>query len=199
MDKEKLREKYGLKHDEKIILFVGRLERIKNIDFLIRSFVIVMEKISKAKLVIVGRGKEQKNLINLAKKLGIEKKTFFVGEVNPEKMPEVYNYADVVALPSISEASHTVVKEALACGVPVVSTNVGDVIEIITNPIIGTVVNSYDEKLFANALIKTIEIVNAKPEEVRKKCRKIALERFSFENIAKEFIDIYKEALGRRR
>jgi len=197
IDKKKMRKKYEFKPDEKIILFAGRIEKIKNLDFLIRSFTLVLTKVPNARLVIVGRGSEQENLVNLAKKLGIEDKIIFMGEVNPENMPEVLNCSDVFALSSLSESSPTVVREALACGIPVVSTNVGDVSGIITDPLLGTVVNEYDEKLFADALIKTIELTKAKPEEVKEKCREVALERFSFEKVAKEYINVYKSIVKR--
>ena len=198
MDKEKIRKKYGFKPDEKIILFVGRLEKIKNLDFLIRSFVFVINEVPNAKLVIVGRGSWQENLVNLVKELNLESNVIFMGEINPEEMPEVYNCADVLALSSMSEASPSVVREALACGVPVVSTNVGDASEIITDPLLGAIGNEYDEKLFAEALIKTIEIVKAKPEKVKERCRDVALERFSFEVIAKKYVEIYRLIVKRR-
>ncbi|ASJ03586.1 hypothetical protein A3L09_10120 [Thermococcus profundus] len=198
MDKEKMREKYGFEVNESVVLFVGRLEKIKNVDFLIRSFAILLRNAPNSRLVIVGRGTQQKNLANLAKDLGIEDRITFMGEVNPEKIPEVYNCADVLALPSLSEASPTVVREALACGIPVVSMNVGDVNKIITNPKLGIIVNEYNEKLFADALFETLKLVRDHPEEVKEKCREVALKRFSFETVAKSYLEVYKSLIRER-
>lgn len=195
MDKNKVLKKYGFKPEETIILFAGRIAKIKNIDFLIRSFALVKNEISNTMLVIVGRGKEQKHLENLVKELNLEKRVIFMGEVSPENMPEVYNCSDVYAISSYSEGDPIVVREALACGIPVVSTNVGDLKDIVSNEMLGKIVNSYNEKEFAEALIETIEIVKGSPEKVIKKCREVALERFTFERILKEFIEVYEEAL----
>ncbi|MDH7508582.1 MAG: glycosyltransferase family 4 protein [Methanomassiliicoccales archaeon] len=197
MDKNKLKEKYNLCRFDNIILFAERLSEVKNLKLLLESFALVENTLEDIALVIAGRGDKEWEIKLLSQKMDI-KNVILTGEVSPEKMPEIYNCADVVALTSWYEASPTVVKEALACGVPVVSTNVGDVSEIITDPQLGTVVDEYDEKLFADALIKTIEMTKAIPEEVRKKCREIALERFGFNKVAKEFLAVYEKAMTMR-
>ncbi len=197
IDKSKLRKKYGIDKFDNIILFAGRLSEQKNLPLLLKSFSLVESKLENSLLVIVGRGEKETEIKRLSSELNT-RNILFIGEVRDYQVPELLNCADVVALTSWYEASPTIVKEALACGVPVVTTNVGDVHEIITNPLLGTIVDRYDEKLFAEALIKTIETVKAKPEEVRERCREVALERFSFEVIAEKFIEIYKQAMKKR-
>lgn len=192
LDKNKMREKYGLKPEDVIILFAGRIEKIKNLDFLVNSFKIFTNQISKSKLVIIGRGSETKHFEALVKKLELEKEVIFMGEVNPKNMPEIYNCADVFALSSYSESSPTVVREALACGIPIVTTNVGDVKEIIVNSFLGIIIDTYDEKLFAKVLFDTIEMVKANPDEVRNKCRRVALKHFNSAEIVADNIKIYR-------
>ncbi|AKB36434.1 Glycosyltransferase [Methanosarcina siciliae C2J] len=150
MDKHKIRKLYGFEEDDLIVMFVGRLEKIKNIDFLIRSFTILSQQVSNSKLLIVGNGVEESNLKNISTHLG--SKIFFMGSQPSEKMPEIYNLASVLALCSESEASPNVVKEALACGIPVVSTDVGDVSSIICNDSLGKISHK-DENSFARDLI----------------------------------------------
>ena len=90
------------------------------------------------------------------------------------------------------ESSPTVVKEALSCGLPVVTTNVGDVKTIIRDPLLGIIVEEYDKNVFAEFLFKMIEFKIDNQEEIKKACRKKALNNFGFEIIADEFISLYK-------
>jgi len=191
MDKNEVRKIYGFKKEDVIILFAGRLEKIKNVDFLIRSFALVSTEIDIAKLVIVGRGNKQTYLKDKVEELNIKGKVIFLGEVNSNNMPEVYNCADVFALSSYSESVPTVVREALACGIPAVTTNVGDVKNIIMDSSMGIVVDVYDEELFAQALIDMVEIMKDKYDHIRNECRNVALKQFCFENIGDKISEVY--------
>ncbi|MEN6293348.1 MAG: glycosyltransferase, partial [Methanobacterium sp.] len=132
------------------------------------------------------------NIQEFTKKSGLDD-VIFTGNLSSDKVIKFMNCADVLALMSWFEASPTVVREALSCGIPVVTTNVGDVKNIITNQYLGKIVNSYDEKDYAEALINVINLNKESPDKVRDECRKLACENFSFENIASEFISIYNE------
>lgn len=195
MDKSHLREKYGIDKKAKVILFAGVLEDRKNVKLLIKAFKHVHKLYPNSILIITGTGPNRHSLETLARRLGIDSKVRFLGEVPLEHLPEIYNIADIFALPSLSEGSPTVVREALACGIPVVSTNVGDVSEIITDPLLGVIVDTYtDERVFAEALIKTIENIDKNNEEIKKRCRDIA-RKYSFENVVEKYIEIYQELL----
>ena len=126
------RQKIGL-NGGNIILFVGRIERLKGIDNLIRAMAYLEQ--SRPELLIVGedgnRQGEMNNLKNLAEDLGVADSVSFSGLVDHEKLPDFYNAADVCVLPSYYESFGLVPLEALACGTPVVATNVGDLQNII--------------------------------------------------------------------
>ncbi|MFH1202125.1 MAG: glycosyltransferase family 4 protein [Candidatus Omnitrophota bacterium] len=102
---------------EKKILFVGRLDARKGIDILFYSFKEVLKKI-KAKLTIVGEGREKNKLLNLANFLSIPVE--FLGRIQHESLLEVYNEADLFVLPSFYEGVPLVALEAMACGVPTI-------------------------------------------------------------------------------
>lgn len=191
MDKVKIRRKYGFEPDEKIILFAGRLEKIKNLDFLIRAFASVKEYVPRAKLVIVGRGSEMERLINLASDLDLNNKIVFMGQQASERIPEIFNCTDVFVLCSITEGSPTVVREALACGIPVVSTDVGDVRYVIENEGIGKIAER-DERSFADAIIDVFNMIDEEPEKVMEKCRNSS-KKFGFGEIGQEIMKIYEE------
>ena len=199
MDKKRIREKYGFNPEDRVILFVGRLEKIKNIDLLIQSFALVVRNIPHAKLVIVGRGSERPRLERLVSSLNLKDKVIFMGEINPEKIPEIYNLSDVFALPSYSETGPAVIKEALACGIPVVSTDVGEVRKLIITNDIGKIVEKRDEYVFTEAIINIIDRLRKNSKKISKICRKIAAQKLNFENIAINIIKIYKEAIEWKR
>ena len=121
--KYQARKELGL-GTEKIILFIGRIERLKGIDRLIQSMSDLQD--IKPKLLVVGedgnRRGETEKLKVLAGKLGISDRVDFRGLAKYEKLPLYYNAADVCVLPSYYESFGLVPLESLACGTPVVST-----------------------------------------------------------------------------
>ncbi|MFX0132137.1 MAG: glycosyltransferase family 4 protein [Candidatus Hodarchaeota archaeon] len=157
MDQINMRQKYGFTLNEKIIIFIGRLVKIKNVDFLLRAYNNIKNKNFKdVSLIIVGKGEEERSLKKAAQNLKLSN-VKFLGAIPHNKIPEILNCADVLALCSESEGSPIVVREALACGVPVVSTDVGDVSYLITNDVVGRIVER-DEEKFASALIDILQI-----------------------------------------
>jgi D-inositol-3-phosphate glycosyltransferase len=132
LDKYQSKKALGL-GSEKIILFVGRIERLKGIDRLIQSMSDLQD--IKPKLLIVGedgnRQGETEKLKVLVGKLGINDRVNFRGLAKYEKLPLYYNAADVCVLPSYYESFGLVPLESLACGTPVVSTDVGNLRNII--------------------------------------------------------------------
>lgn len=189
MNKENVRRKYGFDAKDKIIIYVGRLEKEKNLDFLIKSFVLIKKYNLHTKLVFVGDGRVKAHLKNLVDELEL-KDVIFTGAMEYDKIPEVLNCADVFALTSLYEGSPTVIKEAIACGVPVVSTDVGDVSNVIQNDVVGKIVDS-DEKLFARAIIDMFQIDR---DAIKNACTGVS-KNFSFEKIANRTIEVYKEVI----
>jgi len=170
MDKEKCKEKFGFKELKKIALFVGRIAPVKNLELLIKSFSIVEGKISDAWLVIVGRGEKsyESSLKSLAQRIGI-KNIIFLGEINPLLIPEIINCADVLVLTSHIEGSPNVVRESIACGVPVVATDVGDVKAVITSEKLGLVVKP-DPNEIANSIIFYLDAPSDFKNIIRNEC-----------------------------
>ncbi|RMF58636.1 MAG: glycosyltransferase [Calditrichaeota bacterium] len=181
-----IREKYNFTPDQKIMLFVGRLAPVKRVDFLLKVFKQLHEKEQVSHFIIVGDGEERERLQRITEKEGIPAVHFW-GEVSKTKLPEVYNLADVLVLASETEGNPTVVREALACGLPVVSTAVGDVPEILDNPYCGAVVPSRDVSDFQEAIAKVLALPR---EKVNSVCRKKAMD-FSREALFEELVRLY--------
>lgn len=111
------------KHDQKQILFIGRLVYYKGVEFLIKSMSLIK---SRAYLCIVGDGKNIYTLKELTKKLDLEHKVFFLGNLNDADKFAYLKTSDLFILPSIfrTEAYGIVQVEAMAHGIPVVSTEI---------------------------------------------------------------------------
>ena len=120
---EKLRKKYGIKDNEKTLLYLGRVAKEKSIDFLINSQVKILEKFSNCKLMIVGDGPDLEEYKELAKSKGIEDNVIFVGKVPWEQTKLYYNMADIFVTASVTETQGLTVVEAMAASKPVVAIN----------------------------------------------------------------------------
>ena len=109
-----------------IITYVGRFDRYKGIDVLVRAFAQVVREFPDVELHIVGKDEGMRSeLERLARELGVEGKTMFYEELEKAKMPEVYNRSSLVVLPSYYEGFSLVMLEALLCRRPMLATQVG--------------------------------------------------------------------------
>lgn len=128
-----LRRKMNLE-DKKIVLFVGKLDRqhrYKGLDYLIEAFRDVISDINNAVLVVVGSGELLHFYKKMVQKKGIEKNVVFAGGASNEELPMFYDMCDVFVLPSLNESYGIVLVEAMACGKPVISTNLPGPAEVV--------------------------------------------------------------------
>jgi D-inositol-3-phosphate glycosyltransferase len=122
------RQRLGFKPHDVMLLYVGRFDALKGLDILLAAMTYL--KISdRLRLVIVGGDGENNHAHQSLKRkthdLGISERCVFTGPIEPKKLPPYYNSADVLVIPSRYESFGLVSLEALACGLPVVSTPVG--------------------------------------------------------------------------
>jgi len=185
LDKPKLRIKYNLSVDNKVVIFIGRLEIEKNVDFLIKACSGLSSRIREIKLLIIGNGSKLKELQELAASLKTDA-VIFLGEIENIRIPEIINTADVLALCSTYEGSPTVIKEALACNVPVVSTDVGDA-KIVLSDFEGSLI--CERKIMEYQ--KALEDVLIKPVTHDYSS---AILKYSHTSISKKTFDVYMKA-----
>ncbi len=127
-DIEKEKKKLGIKKNEFVIGFAGRLAKVKGCEYLIRS---LPHLDFKYKCLIAGDGYLKKELEDLAKELKLEDKVIFLGY--QENILKTYSLLDVLVIPSLSESFGLIAVEAQALGVPVVASNVPALNEIIVD------------------------------------------------------------------
>lgn len=116
-----IRKKYNIGKKDKLLIFVGRIAKEKNIEFLIKSLSKI--KIKNTKLLIVGNGPHKKELENLVEKEKIKQKVIFTGYLKRKEVLNAYKASDIFVFSSKTETQGLVIAEAMAAGLPVVAVN----------------------------------------------------------------------------
>ena len=169
-----------------LVVSVGNLAEEKGHDLVLDA----AARIAGLRTVIVGAGPQRSALEDRARALGIADRTTFVGNMPQDRLCRVYSAADVLALGSRREGWPNVLLEAMACGTPVVATNVGGVPEIVADPAAGIVVASQDPEAFADATRRALERVDPR---LRSATREWAC-GFSWEPVVQRYSDVLASA-----
>lgn len=199
---DKLRAKKNIKADEdhKIILFVGRIVPLKGLDVLFYAIKILLEKNPKVNfcLWIVGENKikfskELKRLEELKKLLGIHTYVRFLPMKKQNELPAYYNASELVIMPSNYESFGIIALEAMACGVPVITTDVTGIADLF---------DKKHESLITSAsnpimLSRKINNLLTNKEEYQKVSREVyeKVQDLGWERVAEKFIDILNNFL----
>jgi glycosyltransferase involved in cell wall biosynthesis len=186
---ERVRMKYGLPKD--FLLFVGLFSPRKNIAGILKSFAILKNKFKiPHHLVIVGeKGWRYKSDLELVNKLGLGKSVLFPGFIKEDDLTAVYNIADVFVFPSLYEGFGLPVLEAMACGTPVVTSNISSLPEVVGSA--GILVNPHDHEEIASAIYRLLT-----DKKLSSRFTKEGLERsshFTWEKAAAEMLAIFRE------
>ena len=152
--KLELRKKYGIKEDDKVILFLGRVGEEKSIDKLLNVMPDIFSKLPNTKFVIVGDGPSKEALLEQVKELKIEDKVIFTGCVPWEEVPYYYTLGDVFVNASLTETQGLTFIEAMASKIPVVARFAPNIAELIRNNENGILVKN--EKDFSKAIIQVL-------------------------------------------
>jgi glycosyltransferase involved in cell wall biosynthesis len=150
VSQEAARSRLGIGADERIVLYVGRLDSVKGLPYLVEAINLVKQREPRAHLVLVGDGPEREKLELLVDSLGVSKYVRFVGRVEPEGVPVYLAAGDVFVLPSVREGFGIVILEAMAAELPIVATNVGGIPSIIENETNGFLVEPQDAAQIAD-------------------------------------------------
>jgi glycosyltransferase involved in cell wall biosynthesis len=195
---------YGLKKDDTMILFIGRLVWIKGMDKLIRAMPTIQQKIPNAKLVIVGLGDMRDYLEGLVRNLRLEDVVKFRFEFIPEE-ERITHYAacDVAAFPSLYEPFGIVTLEAMSMEKPVVvgaagTSGMREIVSISGSDQCGFHINPNDPEDIAWGVVSAI----ADPEkriQYGRNGRKRVLELFSWDAAAKSTLERYTELVKKKK
>ena len=189
-------KEYRLKNKlpSKMILNVGTLEPRKNVITLMKAFKKLREKgFETYKLVIAGeKGWLYEQIFKEVEQNDLKNEIIFLGVVRDEDLPMLYNCADIFVYPSLYEGFGLPPLEAMACGIPVITSNTSSLPEVVGNA--GIMVGPCDDNSLCEAMYKVL-----KDEELRCHMSKKGLKRaklFSWEKATKEILEVYEELLS---
>ncbi|MGI6464767.1 MAG: glycosyltransferase [Methanobacterium sp.] len=184
--------------DENIfqILSVGYLIERKGFEYLIRAMPLVLEKYENARLKIVGTGPLESKLKELVYELDLGDEVEIVKNVSDEELLMIYNSSDLFVLPSIvdsqgnTEGLGVVLLEAMACGLPVIGSDVGGIPDIIEDEKTGVLVKEKDYEELSKVILNLIFEDNLRNYLVDNSL-KIVKTNFSWKMISNYYLDIY--------
>jgi len=187
-NKSEAKKKLGFDESTKLILYVGRIEPPKKIDVILNAFARIVSKDSRFKLVFVGDGVSRKEMETLSQNLQLAKQVRFLGVRKRSELPVLFNAADVSVLISGNEGSPLSVKESLACGVPVVANNVGDIAFIVKDNYNGFLVNAENLDEIADKLM----LATNKSSEYKQNCVE-SIQPYTIPVVTEKVLHLYKE------
>ncbi|WOX58351.1 glycosyltransferase family 4 protein [Methanoculleus receptaculi] len=191
-----LRKQYTLAPETRIVLCPRRLEPKNGVKYLVEAVPAVLRECPDTRFFIVG-GSYPDQLVLLqkrARELGVQNHIIFAGSVPNAEMPSWYTAADVVVLPSLKEATSIAGLEAMACGKPLVGTNVGGIPYLIDDGKTGLLVEPKDPPGLADALVNVLTNDTTR-REMGVAARKKAVDLFSWARIAGTVQGIYTRTL----
>lgn len=184
-DKKAIRKKMNLPKDKKIVLFaaVKTSDKRKGMDYLAEASRLMTGHSGNILFLVAGaNGRE------IAKQLALP--AHCTGYVSPEKMPEIYNAADLFVAPSLQENLPNTVMEAMACGTPCVGFNTGGIPEMIKHRQTGYVAEYKNAEDLAKGILWTL--FEADSKMLSSNARKKVLSEYGWKTVAEQYLKVYE-------
>lgn len=186
-----LKKQLNIKEKDKILLFLGRVAKEKNIDFLIENQIEILKKHPDCKLMIVGDGPDLEEYKELTKKFNIFDNVIFVGKVPWTDTKLYYNIADIFVTASVTETQGLTVVEAMAASLPVVAINDESFNTTVIDDLTGYLFETKDEYIsIVNKLLSSDELL----EKMGNQGRVNSL-AYSSSFFADRVLEVYKMAI----
>ena len=174
---------------KQIIIFVGSLIPVKGVKYLVEAMSILTQHLPEARLLVVGNGEEETKLKQQVAQLNLESHVTFAGKVPNERIPEFMTASDIFVLPSLSEGFPVTVLEAMAAGLPIVTTNVRGLPEIVRDGENGFLVPSGDSDALAQKLL--ILLSNNETRKLMSVNNKNKASDYSWDSVASKLEEVY--------
>ncbi|MED1863686.1 N-acetyl-alpha-D-glucosaminyl L-malate synthase BshA [Fictibacillus nanhaiensis] len=182
-----LRQTYGIEENEKVIVHISNFRKVKRLEDVIKSFALIRKELS-SKLLLIGNGPELTTACELVRELDIEEDVLFLGK--QENVGELFSICDLKLLLSEKESFGLVLLEAMACGVPVIGTNIGGIPEVIVDGETGYMVELGNPESVAKKAIALLQD-EEKLMKFRENSVRHVKEHFLSEKIVSIYEDIY--------
>ena len=196
-NRQTLRKKLKISSETKVILSVSRIAKEKNIEFLLKAFVEILNKKKDILFLLVGGGPFLEQAKKMAQNLKIDKNIIFTGNVPSKEVPSYYQASDVFVFASLTDTQGIVLLEALSCGLPIVALKDDAFTGVVLNHKNGFLVSKHTPRVFAKKVINLLDdaLLYKKFSDAATKI----VEKFSDKNLAKDLIEIYKAQIIKER
>lgn len=191
---EVIRSRYQIPRSAKILLYVGRLVKEKNIDLLLEMLTLVVKKDPKVVLLFLGPG-EPANFAEYADRLGVMKSVRFLGPKKPDEVKEHLVASDIFVFGSTTDTQGIVILEAMAAGCVPVAVNVGGPIDIIKDKYDGRLSSPFSRD-FADHVLALLHN-RSHYQHLKTNALKKA-KRFSYLHQAEELAEIYASLIAKK-
>lgn len=194
LDPGDLKEQFGIRTDEKVIIHVSNFRKIKNLPHIIDAFMKIRAH-TKAKLLLVGDGPEKHRIMDMVKESPYAKEVLFLGK--QENLAELYAISDLKLLLSQQESFGLVLLEAMACGVPCIGSAVGGIPEVIEHGVDGYIVEQGDTDAVA---AYAVELLNdeEKLQNFREAAIRAVSTKFHSSKIVEQYENMYEKVAEKR-
>lgn len=179
---------------QKVVVHVSNFRRVKNVSHVVEVFHRILQEGISAKLLLVGDGPDRSNVEQLTRDLGIQRAVRFLGKQDP--VQEILSIADLFLLTSGSESFGLAPLEAMACGVPVVCSDVGGLPELVEGSEAGFLCPLGDIQAFAKACIKVLTD-DSLHAEMAQHAREYAVRHYDTHSIVAQYEEYYEEIIAR--
>ncbi|AGY60351.1 glycosyltransferase family 4 protein [Gloeobacter kilaueensis] len=201
VDRAQARQELGFDENEKVVLYVGRFDKRKGIETLVRAVAQMSEPV---RLVIGGGytsdrgdGQEFERIRSIVDEVGIADRTRFAGRIDQADLPAYYTAADVCVVPSHYEPFGLVAIEAMACGTPVVASAVGGLCYSVVDGQTGLLVPPHDADRFAAAIGRIIANPNLRSELSRASVQRIH-SHFTWAGVSRRLGRLFEHLAARK-
>lgn len=185
-------KKLGILDTHKVILYVGSEQPRKNVPFLLEAISQLKKRIPEIKLLKIGNSQvpgAREKLLELIETLGLQEEVIFVGYVSENDITKYYNGADLFVYPSLYEGFGMPPLEAMACGTPVVTSNVTSLPEVVADAAI--TIDPHEVNAFVEAMYNVLTDEKLRENMIDKGLKRAQL--FNWERSAEEMHRVYKQ------
>jgi glycosyltransferase involved in cell wall biosynthesis len=190
-----LKRIFAVPNDKPVLLYVGRLDKEKKIDVILRALPDIL-RVTNVHLVVVGMGQEKQKLVKLTKELGIQKAVTFTGFVPDKDLQNIYRIADLFVIAGIAELQSIATLEAMASGLPVVAANAMALPELVHDGENGYLFSDEDSRMLAEKVIAILSN-QAMRAQMSQKSLEI-IKDHDINKVIEKYESIYNEIINRR-
>jgi glycosyltransferase involved in cell wall biosynthesis len=191
-----VRNKFGIKDDEILLLLISRLTEEKNVEFLFRSVIKVLKNNPNTKFLVSGDGYLVPKLKKMVSENNLVNKVFFEGIVKHKELKNYYSAGDIFVYASKSETQGMIVSEAMYCGLPIVAIKATGIESLVENNQNGFLVQESEEE-FSEAVQKLID-----NPELRKNfgdmSKKLAQEKYTDKICTQNLLNVYQKLISKK-